>query len=158
MICLLTCQESSENVICHLRCHIYYRVTPVWHGKGSGDHGRPWTKASRTETSCGRVCGTPPPPQQCTQHNSRQRKIFNKFRKRCVNDSFRILLASKTGAFDGTSQIEKNQAARSSHHHHAQHPFHPSKHKDHDSVIHLGRIYFAKGGGGSQIWSAALAG
>ena len=50
-----------------------------------------------------------------------------------VNDSFRTLLASKTGAFDGTSQIGTNQAARSSHHHHAQHPFHPSKHKDHGS-------------------------
>ena len=47
-------------------CQIYREMTPVWHGKGSCDHGRPWTKASRTETSCGHVCAS----TTCLWHTS----------------------------------------------------------------------------------------
>ena len=48
-------------MIWDVMCHWDVTSTPGRHlceMQRAGDHGRPWTEASRTETSCGRVCPT----------------------------------------------------------------------------------------------------
>ena len=74
VMCHPRCHVSSEtscviwDVMCHVSCHVSSEMScVVWvvtsppgqhlcEMQRAGDHGQPWTEASRTETSCGRVC------------------------------------------------------------------------------------------------------